>query len=275
VRQIEALGLDGASGTLAIVGAGTLLTLPFGWRGRKVLAASSPIALISMALGRCAFLLYSVGFLYGRVAVIAILFYLTPVWSTLLGRILMGWPITRIRVLVLVLGVTGLGLMLGADGTVPVPQSLGEWLVLTSGVFWAVATIGIRVTSTAGSGESAFVFVAGAFLGSLILAPLLEPMPDLAALSQPWTVLAWVLLTGGFWWAAPMGGLMWAATKLEPARVGILLMAEVFVAAISAAILVGEHLSTAEIVGGTVVLIVGFLEVWPIRKTKRGEPVRP
>lgn len=274
VREVAALGLGGAWGTLAMVGAGTVFMTPFAWRGRRALAASSPVALISIALGGCAFLLYSVGFLYGRVAVIVILFYLTPVWSTLLGRILMGWPITQVRLLVLVLGVTGLGLMLGGDGTWPFPQSLGEWLALTSGVFWAIATLGIRVTSTAGPGESAFVFVAGAFLGGLVLAPFLEPFPDLQAIPHPWSMSVWVVLAGGFWWALPIGGLMWAATMLDPARVGILLMVEVFVAALSAAIIIGEHLSTAEIIGGTVVLIAGILEVWPVRKAKRAVPVR-
>jgi drug/metabolite transporter (DMT)-like permease len=62
-----------------------------------------------------------------------------------------------------------------------------------------------------------------------------------------------------------MAGLMWAAARLEPARVGILLMAEVLVGVVSAALIAGEALGTLEILGGLLVLSAGVLEVWPVR----------
>jgi drug/metabolite transporter (DMT)-like permease len=266
VREIAQLGLSGAWGVLAIATAALVILLPFGWRGRTRLAASSPLALCSVGLCGVAFMLYSVGLLYGRVAIVVILFFLTPVWSTLLGRLWMGWAITRRRVIVLLMGLAGLVLMLGADGTVPLPRNLGEWLGLTSGFLWAVSTVGIRVKSTAGPIESAFVLVAGVWIGALILAPALEPMPDLGTVAQPWALLGWVFLAGTFGLAVAMAGIMWAATKLEPARVGILLMAEVFVSAVSAALIVGEGLTTQELMGGALVLLAGLLEVLPQRR---------
>jgi hypothetical protein len=62
VREIAALGLTGVWGTVAIVGAATVLSIRLGWRGRAAPMASSPIALLSVALGGFAFLLYSVEF---------------------------------------------------------------------------------------------------------------------------------------------------------------------------------------------------------------------
>lgn len=269
VRAIAELGLTGAWGTLAIVSAATLLLLPLGWRGRHALAASDPIALIAVALGGFAFFLYSVGFLYGRVAVIIILFFLTPVWSTLIGHYVMGWLITRTRVVVLVVGAVGMALMFGAEGEMPIPRGMGEWLGLTSGFLWALATVGIKVKATAGPGESAFLFAAGASFGGLLLAPFLEPFPDIQSLANPLTVAIWVFVTGGIWWAVLMGGLMWAATKLEPARVGILLMAELLIAPLTAAVVAGERLASAELLGGALVLVAGILEVVPARWRKR------
>lgn len=266
VRKIAELGLMGAWGTLAIVGAAAVLLAPFGWRGRQALMASSPIALASVALGGFAFLLYSVGFLYGRVAIIVILFFLTPVWSTLIGRYLMGWPITRLRIVALLVGVIGLGIMLGADGALPIPRGLGDWFGLASGFLWAVATVGIRAKATAGPGETAFVFAAGAVMGGLIIAPLLEPVPDASGFASPMQLAFWVCLTGALWWAVSMGGLMWAATKLDPARVGILLMAEVLIASVTAAVIAGETLSTPEVIGGILVVLAGVFEVWPARR---------
>lgn len=269
VRQIDALGLTGPWGTVAVVLVAVVVLIPWGWRGRHALLASHPMALMSIVLGGCSLLFYSVGLLYGRVAIIVILFYLTPVWSTLIGRYLMGWPITRARVAALLLGIAGLVLMLGADGEVPVPRGLGEWLGLASGFLWAIASIGIKVKATAGPGESTFVFAVGALLGGLVLAPSLEPIPDFQNLIDASAVAFWVIVTGVLWWAGSIVGLMWATTKLEPARVGILLMSEVLISVASAALIIGEFLSLPELIGGTLVLVAGIVEFLPARKRRR------
>ena len=266
VREIDALGLTGPWGTVGVVLMAAVLLAPLGWRGRAALRASDPFALMSLALGGFAFVLYSVGFLYGRVTIIVILFFLAPVWSTLIGRYLCGWPITRLRVFALVFGVIGLFIMLGGDGALPVPRGLGDWLGLISGLLWALAAVGIRAKATAGPGESAFVFAAGAVMGGLLLAPWLAPVPDTSTLVSPLKLVLWVSLAGGLWWALSLGGLMWAATKLDPARVSILLMAEVLIAPVTAALIAGEALTPAEVLGGTLVLLAGVFEVWPERR---------
>lgn len=58
---------------------------------------------------------------------------------------------------------------------------------------------------------------------------------------------------------------MWATLRLDPARVGILLMTEVIFGAITAAIFAGESLSTSEMIGGALVILCGLLEVWPTK----------
>lgn len=268
LRQIDALGLVGPWGTVSIMVVAVLCLTPWGWRGRRALFASHPMAIASLVLGGCSLMFYSLGLLYGRVAIIVILFYLTPIWSTLIGRYLMGWPITGARVAALLAGIAGLALMLGADGEVPLPQGLGEWLGLASGLAWAVASIGIKVKATAGPGESTFLFAVGALLGGLILAPVLAPVPNLAGLADPWAVALWVIATGVLWWAVSIVGLLWATTKLEPARVGILLMSEVLVSVISAALIAGELFTVTELIGGALVLVAGVLEFLPLRKRR-------
>ena len=268
LRQIDGLGLTGPWGTVAIMVVAVVLLLPWGWRGRHALRGSHPMAIASLVLGGCSLLLYSLGLLYGRVGIIVILFYLTPIWSTLIGRYLFGWPITGARVAALLAGVVGLLLMLGAEGGMPVPRGLGEWLGLASGFFWAVASIGIKVKATAGPAESTFLFAVGALLGGLILAPILAPLPDLSALPAPGAVVGWVIFTGALWWALSIVGLLWATTKLEPARVGILMISEVLVSVGSTALIAGEVLSPAELMGGTLVLVAGVLEFLPARRTR-------
>lgn len=274
VRRLAEIALPGAWGTLAIVLAAAVVLAPAALRRRRVLTGAHPLAIASVATGGVAFVLYSVGFVYGRVAIIILLFFLTPVWSALIGRYVMGWPTPPLRVAAIVAGLAGLGLMLGADGRAPIPRGAGEWLALVSGMLWSIATTGIRAKSTLGPAEAAFVFALGACGGALLLAPFLEPWPTGVAAEQIFPAIGWAIATGGLWWSLSMAGLMWATTRLEPARVGILLMAEVLVGALSGAVFAGEHLGPLELAGGGLVLGAGLLEVWPIRrKGARNPPI--
>jgi drug/metabolite transporter (DMT)-like permease len=268
VRQIADLGLSGAWGSVAAGLAGTLVLLPFAWRARVALRQADLVALAATALGGFSFFLYSVSYVYGQVAVVVILFFLSPVWATLLGRWWMGWPITRMRLLVLVCGIAGLGIMLGGDGALPVPRALGEWLGLLAGLSWAIASIGIRVRPAMPPLAGAFAFVGGAFGGGLVLAPFLSGWPDLGGVTASVGLALAVLVTGAFWWACLLIGIMWATPRLDPARTSILLMVEVPVAALSAAILIGEQLTTPQMIGGALVVAAGLLEVIPARRAR-------
>lgn len=264
VRALAGLGLAGPWGTAAITLAAALVLAPAALM-RGALAAADRVALASIALGGAAFALYSIGFVYGRVAIIILLWFLSPVWSTLIGRYLMGWRVPGLRLLAMVSGLAGLALMLGGGGGVPVPRGLGEWMSLIGGVLWSFSTTGIRVRMGLDPLSSAFVFALGAVAASLPMAALLAPLPVGSALDWSETALL-ALLTGGLWWGVSLAGLMWAAMRLEPARVSILLMSEVLVGAASAAVLAGEWLRPLELVGGALVLAAGMLEVVEMRR---------
>lgn len=265
VRHLADMGLSGAWGTLAIVTMAAFLLLPFALRARRSLALASRVGLASFALGGFAFVLYSAGLVYGRIAIVILLFFLTPVWSTLITRYVMGQRTPWLRSAAILVGVAGIGLVLGADGGVPLPHGLGDWLGLASGLLWAVATTGIRARADVGPTEASFVFALGACAGAALLAPILEPVPTVGvAVLLP--ALGWTLAAGGLWWGLSMMALMWATARLDPARVGILLMAEALVGVASSALIAGERLEPLELVGGALVLVAGLLEIWPTRR---------
>jgi drug/metabolite transporter (DMT)-like permease len=268
VRALAEMGLIGAWGTLAITLAAAGLLFPFAPASRRQLAAADPLALASIALGGAAFALYSVGFLYGRVAIIILLWFLSPVWSTLIGRYLMGWPTPRLRVAAIAVGLAGLALMLGRDGQAPLPHGVGEWMSLVGGVLWSFSTTGIRTKSDIAPLPAAFIFAVGATLATLVLAPMLRPLPTLAARDMA-KAIGLAFATGGLWWGVSIAGLMWATVRLDPARVAILLMTEVLAGALSASFLANERLREAEMLGGALVLCAGVLEIWPARRSGR------
>ncbi|ETW14747.1 putative transmembrane protein [Roseivivax marinus] len=261
VRALSGAGLGGAWGTLAIVAAAALCLAPL-VLARRRLSGLDTGGVAATALGGAAFVLYSVGLVHGRVAVIILLFFLTPVWSVLIGRAL-GWPTPALRLAAIAVGLAGLAIMLGGEGQVPLPRGTGEWLALASGLMWSVATTGIRLRPTLPAPEAAFVFACGATLGAVLLAPVLAAPPRAAELGAGTVAMA--LGAGALWWGLSMASLMWATSRLDPARVGLLLMSEVLVGALTAAWVAGERLSPTELAGGALVLSAAILELWPVR----------
>ncbi len=175
----------------------------------------------------------------------------------------MGWHTPPMPMLAIAMGLLGLGVMLGAKGEWLIPRSAGEWMALLAGLLWSVATTGMRVKSALPPVGAACIFALGASLMTLFLAPFLHRFPQQALAANPVGVATISLATGGAWWALSIACLMWATPRLEPARVGILLMAEVLIGAVSAALLAGETLSPLEIAGSGLVLLAGLLELWP------------
>ncbi|MBZ9539304.1 DMT family transporter, partial [Modicisalibacter tunisiensis] len=144
VRRLDGL-LPGAWGSLLIVALATLLLTPFAVVHRRRLRAADPLSLAAIALGGAAFVMYSIGLVHGRVANVILLFYLTPVWSTLIARLGLGWPTPWPRYAAIGVGLAGLVLVLGDDGALPWPRGVGDWLGLASGLLWALASTGIRL----------------------------------------------------------------------------------------------------------------------------------
>ena len=274
VRAMVDHGLPGAWGTvLATVTAAIVLAPLVALRWRALLRADK-VGLLSVAAGGAAFTLYSIGLVYGRVAIIILLYFLTPVWSVLIARYVMGWHTPALRIVAIFIGIGGLLVMLSAGGTLPMPRGVGEWMSLIAGILWAAGTTGIRVRSDLGVIPATFVFAIGATLAGLALAPFFEPFPTLSLRDNGVGLLSLALATVVLWWGVSLAALMWATMRLDPARGGILMQTEVIVGAVSAALLAGEHLATLEIIGGGMVVAAGLLEVWPVGRGRRGGGVR-
>jgi drug/metabolite transporter (DMT)-like permease len=264
VRAIAGYGLDGAWGTAAITLVAALLLLPVVLSDRTALRGRNPVGIISIALGGAAFALYSIAFLYGKVALVILLWFFSPVWSVLIARFLLRLAVPRLRLVAIAVGLAGLLVMLGGDGGIPVPSDAGEWMAFAGGLIWAFATAGMRERSDVAPWPSAFLFAVGAAATALMVAPVSAPFPTVTGAHLTAVALT-VLGAAAFWWVLSIGALMWAAVRLDPARLGILLMIEVVFGAATAAAFAGESLSNAEIIGGALVILSGLLEVWPTR----------
>ena len=73
--------------------------------------------------------------------------------------------------------------------------------------------------------------------------------------------LPWIILAALIFFVPPNFLILWAAQRLDPGRIGILLTTEVMVGAVSAALLSGEAFGTPEFLGTAFIISAGLVEV--------------
>ena len=264
LRALDAAGLSGPWATFAPVAAGLALLMPVAVaRWRRLAAGGWPLIGMGLLCG-AAFTLYSNALLMTEIITVILLFYLTPVWATLLARVFLGQPITATRILTIMLGIGGMVVVLGIDDRIPLPRGLGDWLGLISGIAWALGSVIIRKRDDVAAIDNTFAFLAGATLVAIAL-PILAMPAEVAAvdpLALPLGAIApWLALTTLAWAVPIIVLLMWGTQRLDPGRVGILLMGEVLVGAVTAAILTDEPFGARQFIGGGLIVAAALIDV--------------
>lgn len=260
MRLLDEIGLGGAWASLAVFATAMVLLLPvIIARWRRLVAGGVSLLLTGMIIG-AAFALYATALVLTEVVYTILLFYLTPVWGTLLGRIMLGEKITRGRSLALILGVAGLFVILGFDRGLPLPRNIGDWMALLSGIGWAYGSLRVYRDETASAWESTTTFFAGGLLITLlaVLIPIGVTTPSSESLVA---ATPWLFLLVAAYLVPSMLVLLWAASRLSPGRVGLLLMGEVIVGVISAALLTDEPFAGREFIGTILIVSAGIIEV--------------
>ena len=134
VRWFLDLGLTGSWSGIVMFVAALLALLPFLWRERGVLASRWRALILSGMFTGAAFSMYSTSLVYTEVVRSILLFYLTPIWGTLLGIMFLGERLHPTRLAGLICGIGGLFVVLGGAQGIPLPRNAGDWLALSSGI---------------------------------------------------------------------------------------------------------------------------------------------
>ena len=200
--------------------------------------------------------LYAVGLLVGSVSKTTVLFYLTPIWSTLLGMVFLGESPGIRRWGAIAMATLGCCLVMQIN---PVEMRLEkvDLLGLLSGVFWGMGTVALRRYPEADYKNATMAqYVCGSLITGAAILILGTDMPDMATTGK-------AALMG-----AVFGILVFMSTFLmiirimqymSPGRVGILMLSEALVAVISAMLFLGELLSFAQWIGVLVILSAGVI----------------
>ena len=259
---MQAHGLGPAWMSLIISAFTLLATAPLLIRERATLHRVDGRVLLTGVCLSGAFSLYGVSLTQTSVVSAILLFYLSPVWSTLMDLWFNGERLRPQRVMALLLGLAGLVTVLGFEQGLPVPRLLGDWLALISGVVWAYGSIRSYAGNGAGITGNVLAFNVGSAVTSLALILLLPAasgaVPDSATLQATLPALAVLSLV----FVLPSNYLViWATQKLPAPRVGILLMTEVVAGTASAALLAGEPFGARQVSGSLLIVAAGVFEV--------------
>ena len=270
VRAINDAGIHGLWSSAIWFAAPTILLLPATILRFKSIKTGGISLQITAILSGVALLCYTLAFLYTDVVRAMLLFYLTPVWSTLLAAIILNETITWQRILAIILALMGMLIIFGLGRNFPIPKNVGDWLGILSGIIWAIATIRIRKHEGHSAVDMTIGFFFWSMIASLILCYFLasNQLPSIEKIIGvlPWlfTFMAVFVIPGAF-------ASLWGPKYISPGLVGLLMMTEIIFGSISAALFANEPFGIRESLGIILIISASVLEpLSEIIKTRFG-----
>jgi len=261
LRHLEELGFAGVSAGITLYIGCLVVLLPFTLRFGAIVRTQWRVLLFSSLLTGAAFSLFTTALVLTDVIRAILLFYLTPAWGTILGLLFLRERLDWARILALFFAFVGLAVILGGHGGIPIPHTTGDTFALLSGIFWALGSMGFLKAPEIPTRVQVFGFFLGALVLSLITLGVMQGQWGVpVSISWDPTMLGYILVYTLY--MIPMVFLtILPATVLSPARIGVLLMSEVVVGAISAALFSGEVFGALEALGTLLIIAAALFEV--------------
>lgn len=256
LRLLQVAGLPGLWTTLigysAALATGVVL-----FRRQLAELSTEPFwfGLLGLAMGWCnvAFIL---AVLDGFVVRVMLLFYLSPLWTVILGRVVLGERVRPTAIWVLASAMAGAVAMLWDPALGwPWPRGPADWLALSAGLAFAVSNIAVRKMQSVSLRSKALATWIGVVLVAGVGASLSgQPAPGLFG-DALWGALA--LGVCGF--LIMTLAVQYGVTYLPVQRSAIILLFELVVGAVSAALLAGETMDRLEWLGGSLIILAALL----------------
>lgn len=257
IKYFAGLGLSGPALVMlsyGLVGLGTGWLL---WRQRARWRKQAGLVLALALVGGWANTSFISAMLLGDVVRVMFLFYLSPVWAVLGGWLFLKERVPLRRGMAVAMALPGMWLVVGAGGDELLGAlSLSDWLALSAGLAFA----GNNLLARAAQEVPTQTKTVAVFLGCGVLATLVVlwqglPLPSLPAVG--WLAVlgygfGWMLLATATW--------QYGVTHLESGRAGVVLLAELVVAVLTAAWFGGADLSLREWAGGALIAGAALLE---------------
>ena len=262
LRSIEQSGIVGSWSIVLVNACPLIILVPLIFFNLdKFKKYPKPILFAGIMIG-AAFTFYANGLVQTSVIRATLLFYLSPIWSTIIGIIWLNERLTIARVISIIVALIGLILLLyDFRNQETAMLNFGDFSSILSGLFWALgASILKKWSKLPIIPLTAIVYFSTTSL-SILLAIIVykAPIPSLVLIGQNFsTAFIWSVIV-----LLPSFCIIFRISQiLFPGRVGILMMSEVAVAVISAKILLPEEqMVILQWIGASAILLAGVVEI--------------
>lgn len=268
LRLLEQAGLHGLWSTLIIYLGATAAGLVL-MRGHWAILSRQPGLLILLGLtnGWCN-ATFILAVLDGNVFRVLLLFYLSPIWTVLLGRMFLQERMSWQARLTLVIAMIGAVVMLWDPRIgMPWPQSESDWLALSSGFAFAASNVLVRRAAEVPVEVKTF----GAWVGVVIFAGVWMLMSHVPMTQASYDVLVYCFLLGLVGFSTMTFAVQYGVTHMPVHRSATILLFELVVGAISSQLLTDEVIKQSEWIGGVFIVLAALLAA----RTQSSEATRP
>lgn len=264
LRTVAHAGMGDFGASIAVYLAGIAVLLPLvPWRATPFRHGGAALVFSAVVFG-FALAAWNLALLWGTVARVTLLFYLSPVWAVLFSFLFLNQRPDRLRLLAGLLGLLGAAMLL-ADGLRFNSQSFsalgkGDMMGLAAGLLFALSITGARGLPGQIDGPTQA-------LVALIVATLASTLFGWGHLGGVFdangSTLLFAFVVGALFLVPGTLMMLHGGNTLDPGRVTLLLLIEVPVAVVSAALIAGETISSKEAVAAVMILIAAVIETRP------------
>ena len=253
-RLLAEAGIGGVTSSILTYSVALAIgMLPFVWRRAwRGVRPSWWLVAIALAAGGCN-IGYVLATLEGEVMRVLLLFYLSPLWTVLLSRLLLDERLGRIGVGVIALSLCGAAVMLWRpEMGLPWPSARAEWIGLAAGALFALSNVLIRKTpqlSIEVKSLSVFAGVAVIGLGLHVI----DGAPGFGDGSIPPRAIGMLVSVGMVLLAINLI-VQFGLTHTPANQAIVIFLFELVVAAVSSWILAGEQMRVQEWIGGAMIV---------------------
>ena len=256
-RILEAMGMQGAWLTLVAYATAFLVFSPFVRFATDGLLRQPWDALMLVLAAGWTNVAFVLAVLEGEVVRVLLLFYLSPIWTMILGRWLLHERLSWRTWLMLGLGISGALVMLWDPAVGHVPMNQADLLAASAGLAFALNNVmtrritGLGVRAKTHLAWLGVVIVSTAFI--MIQSPFMPQAPATAWLGTM------ALGVGGFMLSTL--AVVYGVTHMPVQRSAVIMLFELVVGAASAWLLASEIVSIQEWLGGVLILTAAVIAI--------------
>jgi drug/metabolite transporter (DMT)-like permease len=265
LKSFAAAGLSGPLLAMLTYGFAGLVGLPWLLLQRLQWRRQTGMLLLIALVGGWGNTAFVSAMVLGDVVRVMLLFYLAPVWSVLGGRVFLGEQISARRALAVGLSLGGAFLVVGGMAAFATPPSAADLLAVTAGLAFSGNNILARKAQDIPAPSKTVGLLLGCGVTSALMLGAMAwfgeaPQATQFAAGFSWHIVLLLAAFSLFWLALVSFTWQWSVTRLEAGRSGVIAIAELVVALVSATLTGYETMTLLECIGAALIACAAVLE---------------